>query len=271
MQAMDFGSGKKKRGIEHDREIKEVHAFPQEIVEYEPPTQQQQPQIIYVENPPQQKKGGCLKVFLIVFVLLAIAAYGSRTSRSSSSSSSRSNTTSSESRSSDSRKTGDNNSWVSNEKTSTKNGDSESDEYAIPLTKDDASDGNEDATAVGSSAEYGRYAVSIDSVHLDKTSSGTPLVIVDYTFTNRDDPDGTSFMYSVTDEVYQNGIQCDKMYFHDIENNNSHKDIQIGVSIPVSVAYELNDETSDVDVRLYPLISLEKDSLIAQKTFSIAE
>ncbi len=119
--------------------------------------------------------------------------------------------------------------------------------------------------------EIGDYSVVIDSCRLAKDYEGKKIAIVKYIFTNNLDDDGAAFYSAFDDKVYQNGVGLNKSYFiaesANYSSDNQAKSIKKGASIEVEVAYELNDETTDIEVELSQLFSFD-DSKIT-KTFSI--
>ena len=121
--------------------------------------------------------------------------------------------------------------------------------------------------------QLGDYAVVIDSCRLAEDYSNKPVVIVKYIFTNVDHSDPACFAWSVENAVYQNGIGLDEAFLledsADYSTDNQTKEIKKGASIEVEVAYELNDETTDIEVEVKELISF--DDKVITKTFSIAE
>lgn len=122
------------------------------------------------------------------------------------------------------------------------------------------------------SSSLGDYSVVIDSCRIAKDYEGNKVVIVKYIFTNVNDDDSASFFVAFDDEVYQNGVGLNEAYILDDSANyssdNQTKEIKKGASIEVEVAYELDDETSDIEVEVKELFSFDDKTLT--KTFSIA-
>ena len=118
--------------------------------------------------------------------------------------------------------------------------------------------------------ELGDYSVEIDSCRLAKDFEGNYIVIVKYIFTNNSE-DAANFMFAFNDTVYQDGIGLNECYFADDSANyssdNQTKDIKTGSSLDVEVAYELNDNTTDIEVEVKELISFSDKTIT--KTFSI--
>lgn len=119
----------------------------------------------------------------------------------------------------------------------------------------------------------GKYSVQIDSCRLAKDYTGKDVVIVKYVFTNVSDKEPASFMFAFDDAAFQNGVGLNGAYVLDDSANynsdNQLKEIKVGASLEVEVAYELNDTTTDVEVEVRELISFN-DTVIT-KTFSITE
>ena len=96
-------------------------------------------------------------------------------------------------------------------------------------------------------------------------------MIVKYGFTNNAD-DATSFMMTFGAKAYQNGVEMSKCYFvgdgANYSSDNQSKDIKKGASLDVEVAYTLNDTTTDVEIEVDRLWSL--DDKVITKTFKIA-
>ncbi|MDD4700536.1 MAG: DUF5067 domain-containing protein [Oscillospiraceae bacterium] len=116
----------------------------------------------------------------------------------------------------------------------------------------------------------GDYKVEIMSCRLAKDYSGKDIVIIKYGFTNNDD-DSRAFFTAVNTEVFQGGVGLNNSYVTAEDANysadNQTKEIKTGATLDVEVAYELNDNTTDLDVEVSELISLNKNKIT--KTFSI--
>ena len=118
--------------------------------------------------------------------------------------------------------------------------------------------------------ELGDYSVNIDSCRLAKDYEGSDIVIVKYIFTNNGD-EAASFMFAFDETVYQDGIGLNECYFADDNANyssdNQTKEIKPGSSLDVEVAYELNDNTTDIEVEVKELFSFDDKTIT--KTFTI--
>lgn len=119
----------------------------------------------------------------------------------------------------------------------------------------------------------GEYSVVIDSCRLAKDFQGKDIVIVKYIFTNNEDADSTSFSSTFEDNAYQNGVGLNECYVVDDDanysNDNQMKEIKKGASLDVEVAYELNDNTTDVEIEVKELFSFSDKTLT--KTFKISQ
>lgn len=117
----------------------------------------------------------------------------------------------------------------------------------------------------------GDYNVDINGCRVAQDYEGKPVIIIQYTFKNVADDDAASFAWSISDKVYQNGVELEKAYSLDDSANynseNKSTNIKMGTSIEVEVAYELKDTTADVEVELGELISFDNKSV--KKTFKL--
>lgn len=113
------------------------------------------------------------------------------------------------------------------------------------------------------------YAVTINSARVGTDYSDDPCVFVTYTFTNVADEEPASFAFAIHDEVYQNGVQCESAFADTDGGGNYMTKVQMGSSIEVTRAYNLNDTTSDIEVHASELISFDRVDLATQ-TFQIA-
>lgn len=136
---------------------------------------------------------------------------------------------------------------------------------------DSGTDDQGGANADGSQGNLGDYNVDINSCRVAQDYEGKPVIIIKYTFKNVADDDAASFSWSVSDKVYQNGVELESCYSLDesagYNSENQSTNIKKGASIEVEVAYELNDTTSDVEVEVEELISF--DDKTVKKTFKL--
>lgn len=121
--------------------------------------------------------------------------------------------------------------------------------------------------------KLGKYSVEIKSCRIATDWEENPVVIVTYGYTNNSDKTPTSFMIAFEDSVYQNGIGLNEAYVLSDEANynsdNQMKEIKMGASLDVEVAYELNDTTTDIEVEVSGLFSF--DDRMVTKTFTIVQ
>lgn len=125
----------------------------------------------------------------------------------------------------------------------------------------------------GEEGNIGDYTVVIDSCRLAKDYEGKDVIIVKYVYTNVANDEATAFWTAFDETVYQNGVGLNEAYVLDDSANyssdNQMKEIKKGASLDVEVAYELNDTTTDIEVEVEELFSL--DDKTVTKTFSIAQ
>ncbi len=128
-----------------------------------------------------------------------------------------------------------------------------------------------DQNANADSDRLGDYSLVIDSCRLAEDYEGKPVAIIKYIFTNVEDEDAASFTFAFNDTVFQNGVSLNSAYVLNDDANysidNQTKEIKKGASLEVEVAYELNDTTSDLEVEVSELISL--DDKVIKKTFKL--
>ena len=119
-------------------------------------------------------------------------------------------------------------------------------------------------------ANLGDYKVEIVSSRLAKTYDDKGAIIVKYKFTNNSD-EPTAFYIAFEAEAYQDGVGLNEAFMlKDSANysaDNQTKDIKKGASIEVEVAYELNDDTTNVEVEVKELFSFSDKTIT--KTFAI--
>ena len=118
----------------------------------------------------------------------------------------------------------------------------------------------------------GDYKVEIKDFRLASDFEGKPVIIITYGFTNVSDTSPAAFYLSIEDAVYQNGIGLNEAIFvdgSDYSSDNQTKELKMGASLDVEVAYELNDTTSDVEIEIKEFFSFFNTKVLT-KTFSIA-
>jgi len=131
--------------------------------------------------------------------------------------------------------------------------------------------GSGESSATESKANLGDCNIEIKSCRLAEDYEGKKVVIVTYGYTNYDET-ATSFMMAVNDQVYQNGVGLNESYFvaesANYSSDNQSKEIKKDATLDVEVAYELNDETTDIEVEVTEFISFDDKKVT--KTFTIA-
>ena len=136
-----------------------------------------------------------------------------------------------------------------------------------------SADGTQPQETEAENTELGKYTVVIDSCRLAKDYEGKPIIIVKYIFTNVSDENPAAFYLCFDDAAFQNGVGLNECYVTadsaNYEADNQMKEIKMGASLEVEVAYELNDETTDVEIEVSELFSW--DDTVLTKTFTIAE
>jgi hypothetical protein len=115
----------------------------------------------------------------------------------------------------------------------------------------------------------GNYIIKIDSFRITE-NYGDPIIIVKYSFTNLSE-EADSFLYSISAEAYQNGVELDTPISVDSAANysfeNKNAKIEPGITIDVEVAYELKDLNADVKVVVKE--RFDKGGNQITKTFSL--
>ena len=123
-----------------------------------------------------------------------------------------------------------------------------------------------------SESNLGNYNIEIKSCRIVEDYEGKAVAIVTFAFTNNDN-DSQAFWLAVEDHAYQDGIGLSESYFVaddvDYSSDNQMKEIKPGATLDVEVAYELNDETTDVEIEVSEYFSFNDKKIT--KTFKIAE
>lgn len=145
----------------------------------------------------------------------------------------------------------------------------ESDTDEDEKTEDQGSDA---ATKEENKPNLGDYSVEIKSSRLAENYQGKAVLIVKYGFTNHADS-AKSFMVAIDEVAYQDGIGLNESYIladsANYSNDNQMKEIKPGATLDVEVAYELNDETTDVEIEVSEYFSFNDKKIT--KTFKIAK
>ena len=110
------------------------------------------------------------------------------------------------------------------------------------------------------------YDVSIVSSELTSDYSGSPALMVTYSFTNNSDK-AKSFSVALSDKCFQNGVQLDSAIIKEVDTT-SFNEIKPGVTTEVVHAYVLADQ-SVVTVEVEELFSLS-DELLLNEEISVA-
>lgn len=138
-------------------------------------------------------------------------------------------------------------------------------------SSDSGTDDQGSQNANSNQGNLGDYNVDINGCRVAQDYEGKPVIIIQYTFKNVADDEAASFAWSISDKVYQNGVELEQAYSLDDSANysseNQSTNIKMGASIEVEVAYELRDTTADVEVELEELISFNDKSV--KKTFKL--
>lgn len=133
---------------------------------------------------------------------------------------------------------------------------------------DNQGDGNANG---GNNGNLGMYSVVIESSRLAEDYEGKPVIIVTYKYTNVSNDTPTAFCVAFDDNAYQNGVGLNEAYFLadnvNYNSDNQTKEIKKGASLSVEIAYSLNDTTTDVEIEVEQLFSL--DSKKVTKTFKL--
>lgn len=111
----------------------------------------------------------------------------------------------------------------------------------------------------------GKYNVEIKSAKLAKDYDDSDCIIITYEWSH-EYSESFSFSGSFDDKLFQNGVECERAYFAD-ENENASKDIKSGVTLEVTRAYSLNDTTTPVEVEVSEYFSFSSKKVT--KTFDL--
>lgn len=106
--------------------------------------------------------------------------------------------------------------------------------------------------------------ISIVSWSLDKDYKGNDALVIEYAWTNTDD-EPKSFMFSLSDKVFQNGIECETAIgCESVDSGMLSKDIQPGVTYNVKAAYVLQDMTT-AEVVIEKAFSFKDETVLNEK------
>lgn len=127
-----------------------------------------------------------------------------------------------------------------------------------------ATDGSSVASGSVAAAEAA-FVLTVDSVQQGSDYSGNPVAIATYTFTNNSTED-TSFMVSISDKVFQNGVQLDTAIGSGWDSSGSMKELKPGSSTTVQRGYKL-DDNSPITIEASELWDFS-DEVLLEETFS---
>lgn len=122
---------------------------------------------------------------------------------------------------------------------------------------------NTQAAEVNSDNNIGNYRVDLKDSRVTSDPSGNDILIVTYTFTNNSDS-AQAWSYAVSDTAFQNGVELGFVLtsygIDGLSFEEKLKEIKPGVSLDVQCAYELNDDTTDVQIELKPFVSFSDEA-----------
>lgn len=89
------------------------------------------------------------------------------------------------------------------------------------------------------------YEVKVVSHSIEKNYNGKDTLVIEYAWTNNSDKE-TSFMFSCSDKVYQNGVECSSVsiLIDGVDSTKQMTDIKPGVTYNLKIGYELLDMTN---------------------------
>lgn len=108
--------------------------------------------------------------------------------------------------------------------------------------------------------ELGDYSVYIISSEIGEDYDGDDVLIVHYGFTNNGKKDA-SFSLALSVSLFQNGIELERAYFANDDNDASLLYAKPGAGLEIIEAYELQDTVSPVDVEIEELISFSDEKI----------
>lgn len=136
-------------------------------------------------------------------------------------------------------------------------------------TADNSSSNTQSANVDSNGNNIGQYKVDLKEARTATDSADKSILIVTYTFTNNSDT-AQAFVYAIDDTAYQNGVELGPVWtsygIDGLDFDAKSKEIKPGVSLDVQCAYELNDETTDVEIELQRFASLSDE---AELTYTI--
>lgn len=132
-------------------------------------------------------------------------------------------------------------------------------------SSDNGSSSSDSSSATAQASKNQKYTVTIDDAKVTK-EYGKDYVVVTFTFTNNSSEE-TMIGTAITPSVYQNGVELSLGYTSDSDSTTTLNKVQPGATATFSRAYQLNDTTSDVQVKVTEWAY--KGDVLAEKTFNI--
>lgn len=102
------------------------------------------------------------------------------------------------------------------------------------------------------------------------TQNAAPYLLLTFDFTNHTN-EAENYGFSTSVSVYQKGIELDLAYgLDEVNTDNKYKNIKDGATIQLNEAYELLDDTEDIEIILGELFSFNSDDK-ASAVFSLGQ
>lgn len=127
------------------------------------------------------------------------------------------------------------------------------------------------AVSLSDSGSLGNYEVQIHDFELCKDYSGSPAILVSFTFSNHSE-ENASAIFALSYTAYQNGVQLDSAIISDSSVYNSNdlmKELQPDASIDLKAAFVLLSETAPVEFEVSETFSMTGEQL--GKNFDITD
>ncbi len=138
-----------------------------------------------------------------------------------------------------------------------------------PATKDDADDGDTGTIHAGTVDTSSKYSFSVESALIGTDEyTDTVCVLLVGTFTNESD-ETVSFESTLDAEAVQGGYTLTEAYLSGASEFN-YGEIAPGQSIPVFIAWELVDGTSDVSITVTDMYHYA-EAVVFEQTYTIDE
>lgn len=109
------------------------------------------------------------------------------------------------------------------------------------------------------------FAVAINGTTISQDYDGSPVLVVEYNFTNNSD-EAASFVFSCDDKAFQNGIECDSTVIgcDEIDSQQEMNEIQPGTTYALKIGYHLQDTTTPVDIQVNSYDFIDEVLLLEQ-------